>query len=527
MSDHPRMRLIVVTGSRAGTVVELGDQPVTLGRRTDQTIAFGPEDIVVSVEHAQLRYENGRYVILDEGSRNGTFVNGESVYQRELQDGDVLQFGAGGPTARFTVEPDSPEGMFPTLESARVVPRRTAPGLHPPSGWPGIRASREMLALKLHSFDRRTRRAVAGVAIAGLVAFAGVIALQQRSRALLERRLLDLSSALGSEQASRASLEANLGAVQSRYDSLRALMARSARESSRRGVASTRIPPDYSRGVALIVFTFGYTQVGGTELLRYVVDGRGQPVGAPGPDGAFVPAIRFGGDGPPLVHEGTASGFLVDSAGLILTNRHVAEPWAYEHELATMRAHGISAAGQLLSLKAYFPPGEQSFQLVVDAVSDHADVAVMRVLGGPVHAPVIPLAPANSPVRPGDRLSLVGYPTGVYNLLFRVDDAERHDIVNRVGDDSRKLVDELASRKLIQPLVTEGSVSDTTGLEVIHTAATTVGGSGGPLLDERHLVVAIQHASVVSPTAGDPFRTQRGVPIRFAWEILPKRTAAK
>src|SRR6185436_4548956 len=283
----------------------------------------------------------------------------------------------------------------------------------------------------------------------------------------------------------------------------------------------------FRSGVALIVFAFGYRQPGGTELLRYVVDNAGQRVGARGADGSFIPAIRFGGEGPPVVHEGTATGFLVDSAGLMLTNRHVAEPWAYDNELEMMKAHGIEAEGQLISIKAYFPPGDQSFQLVVDAMSDHADVAVMRVLGGPVRAPVIPLAPATSVVRPGDRLRLVGYPTGVYNLLFRVDNAERREIMDRVGQDSRKLVDELASRKLIQPLVTDGGVSDTTGLEVIHTAATTVGGSGGPLFDERQLVVAIQHASVSSPTAGDPFRTQRGVPIRFAWEILPKKTAAK
>src|SRR5256712_3694218 len=153
-------------------------------------------------------------------------------------------------------------------------------------------------------------------------------------------------------------------------------------------------------------------------------------------------------------------------------------------------------------------------------MSPRADLALMRITGGTVRASVVPLAPASTSVRPGDRLRLIGYPTGVYNLLFRVDDTARHEILNRIGDDSRKLVDELARRHLIQPLVTDGSVSDTTGLEVIHTAATTVGGSGGPLLDERQLVVAVQHASVLSPSRGDPFRTQRAVPIRFGWEIL-------
>jgi S1-C subfamily serine protease len=213
--------------------------------------------------------------------------------------------------------------------------------------------------------------------------------------------------------------------------------------------------------------------------------------------------------------------------GLLLTNRHVAEPWAYENEVDRMRAHGVDVVGQLQSLKAYFPPGDQSFTLRVDVMSDRADVASMRVLGGPVRAPVVPLAPIDEPVRPGDRLRLIGYPTGVHNLLFRVDEGVRREILQRVGENSQRLVDELAERKLIQPLITDGGASDTTGTEVIHTAATTVGGSGGPLLDDRQRVVAIQHASVSAPNAGDPFRTQRGVPIRFAWEILPKKTVAR
>ncbi len=115
----------------------------------------------------------------------------------------------------------------------------------------------------------------------------------------------------------------------------------------------------------------------------------------------------------------------------------------------------------------------------------------------------------------------IGYPTGVHNLLFRVADDERAEILRKTGEDSRGLAVELASRGLIQPLILNGSVSDATGTEVIHTAATTVGGSGGPLINLRQLVVAVHYASVNSPSPGDPFRTQRGVPIRYGWSILP------
>jgi S1-C subfamily serine protease len=282
---------------------------------------------------------------------------------------------------------------------------------------------------------------------------------------------------------------------------------------------------ELARGVVLIVFAYGFVEPGG-ELLRYVADENGQVVVIPTPDGRGSPAIRFGGSGPVVRRGGTATGFLVDSAGRILTNRHVAEPWAYDDELSMMRAHGVFASGRLLQMEAYFPPGDRSFPLAVDALSSEADVALMRLTGVP-GAPIVPLAPGTALVGPGDRLRLIGYPTGAYNLLFRVDEATRAEILGVVGEDTDRLIKELARRRLIQPLITDGSVSDTTGLEVIHTAATTVGGSGGPLLDESARVVAIQHASVLSPQRGDPFRTQRAVPVRFAWTILPKTAAVR
>ncbi len=91
------------------------------------------------------------------------------------------------------------------------------------------------------------------------------------------------------------------------------------------------------------------------------------------------------------------------------------------------------------------------------------------------------------------------------------------------GDDVRDLIAELARRRLIQPLIMNGNVSDTTPTEVIHSAVTTVGGSGGPLIDIRQRVVAVHYAVVLAPNPRDPFRTQRAVPIRFAWDILPPR----
>ena len=47
----------------------------------------------MSARHATLRIEPVGVVLEDEGSLNGTFVNGERTEQRLLERGDRIQFG--------------------------------------------------------------------------------------------------------------------------------------------------------------------------------------------------------------------------------------------------------------------------------------------------------------------------------------------------------------------------------------------------------------------------------------------------
>ena len=82
-------------GSGRQQVVTLEDErsPITIGRRPDNDIAL-PWDSEVSRRHAHLvRTEKG-WAVVDDGSRNGSFLNGERVTgERALSDGDVFRFG--------------------------------------------------------------------------------------------------------------------------------------------------------------------------------------------------------------------------------------------------------------------------------------------------------------------------------------------------------------------------------------------------------------------------------------------------
>jgi FHA domain/Domain of unknown function (DUF1707) len=62
-----------------------------IGRSSSCQIVLG--DDTVSRRHAELRFEDGRWLLRDLGSSNGTYVNGRWVTEAEVRAGDVIHFG--------------------------------------------------------------------------------------------------------------------------------------------------------------------------------------------------------------------------------------------------------------------------------------------------------------------------------------------------------------------------------------------------------------------------------------------------
>src|SRR5262245_6766260 len=87
---------LVVTDSLGRRIVTL-DKPVfTIGRRTETDLRLPGADI--SRLHAEITVENGACVLRDKESRFGTYVNGERVTERTLQNSDSIRFGQAGDT---------------------------------------------------------------------------------------------------------------------------------------------------------------------------------------------------------------------------------------------------------------------------------------------------------------------------------------------------------------------------------------------------------------------------------------------
>jgi hypothetical protein len=84
--------LSVTRGPSVGQVFELSqDSSTSLGRARANDIVL--DDVAVSNEHCRFRLEDGRFVMHDLKSTNGTFVNDKRVARHALQDGDVIQVG--------------------------------------------------------------------------------------------------------------------------------------------------------------------------------------------------------------------------------------------------------------------------------------------------------------------------------------------------------------------------------------------------------------------------------------------------
>jgi hypothetical protein len=86
-------QLIVRSGPNTGKVYPLDAPEIIIGRDPNNGVAIN--DAEVSRKHAKLALQGSIYSILDLGSTNGTFVNGQRITGLQvLNPGDTVSFGA-------------------------------------------------------------------------------------------------------------------------------------------------------------------------------------------------------------------------------------------------------------------------------------------------------------------------------------------------------------------------------------------------------------------------------------------------
>ena len=194
----------------------------------------------------------------------------------------------------------------------------------------------------------------------------------------------------------------------------------------------------------------------------------------------------------------SGTGFLVGN-GQLATNRHVAEPWYGDSEAQKLIDDG--ARPFLESLVVFFPGSPTPVKLSPEAVSQTADLAVLRVDDSSfVRAlPVLPLA--KSPGAPGQLVTVIGYPMGIAGMVAKSPTGIYERLAYRHNDISA--ASELAALSLIRPSTTCGHLGDVVGDKLIYDAPTAHGGSGGPVFNTNGEVIGINSAYMDGFTGGN------------------------
>jgi S1-C subfamily serine protease len=109
----------------------------------------------------------------------------------------------------------------------------------------------------------------------------------------------------------------------------------------------------------------------------------------------------------------------------------------------------------------------------------------------------------------------MGYATGIAAILARTDEDTAQNIMKQSSGDVSQVLNELAKRNLIRPLITQGHIGDVLPDKIVFDAQTTSGGSGGPLFNRDGKVIGVTYA-VLKGFGGSNF----GIPIRFSQPLL-------
>ncbi|MEE4312995.1 MAG: FHA domain-containing protein, partial [Desulfofustis sp.] len=91
-----KVEIVHIDGPLKGTIQELYDSVITIGRHPDCQVVFPRELTTISRHHLELRREGNRFQAVDQ-STNGTLLNGKPIEQSYLKNGDVLTLGENGP----------------------------------------------------------------------------------------------------------------------------------------------------------------------------------------------------------------------------------------------------------------------------------------------------------------------------------------------------------------------------------------------------------------------------------------------
>jgi len=262
-----------------------------------------------------------------------------------------------------------------------------------------------------------------------------------------------------------------------------------------------------TRSTAFIQGSWGFVDPESGQPLRIQVGPDGTPVLGPGGE----PVLTTDERAPVMEALFTGTAFVATDDGLLLSNRHIAQPWVFDDAARRVAAEGWVPV--MRRMIAYIPGVPDSLHLDVVAVADSADLALLRCAGVVRSLPTLRLA--QSAAEAGEEVIVLGYPLGMRALMARADAGFLAELREAGNVDFWTLGARLARTGQISPLASRGIVGQVSREAVVYDAETTSGGSGGPVLSMRGEVLAI--TSAILPEFGG---SNLGVPVARARALL-------
>jgi S1-C subfamily serine protease len=275
------------------------------------------------------------------------------------------------------------------------------------------------------------------------------------------------------------------------------------------GQIAETVVQKYGPSVCLLHIVVEFREKKSGQPLQVAVDATGKPL----VDDKGMAELHIGGRGPRLRVDAFGTGFLVKRDGVILTNHHVAEPWWHDVEMKQLIERGFNP--YVLSYEAYFPGKSAALQARLDRISSKADLATLKLEAPePNRADLLELDDRKEASITGEPVVLIGYPTGVEGILARAGP----DVTQKIAGGRQNVSDvmsQIAAQRLIRPTTTQGHIGDVLQDQIVYDAATTSGGSGGPLFNRNGKVIGINFAMITGFGGSN-----LAVPARYATELL-------
>jgi len=496
-----------LTGASRGMVswLNAGSLAVHLSAQNTLRVVEAEANAPPDTEMARLHRAKGSYELVS-GEAPVVWVNSKPVRRVLLVNGDIIEFGESGPLSRFHLHRDGRGDKQTVAAILRDGFDYLRVSRQP---WPKriVRAVATLARRLLRETTVLFRLAVV-VAIAVLV---GVAYQQHQLNSRLEQALQSSSARL--EQVTSALARARREALRAsdltalREDMAKRLVTQTERLAAleKRSGASARVIAESVAAVAFLQGAYGFREKNTARVLRRVLDSDGQPVITP----FGQPLLSLDGDGPPVEIEYTGTGFAIAGTSVLVTNRHVALPWE-----GASSSPGGDLEPVMSRFQAYFPGRADPVAIKLIQASDAADLALIRVLDDAVLGGA-GLELSTALPKQGDEVIVLGYPTGLRSLLAQSGEAFIKELQKAAETDFWEVSKRLARGGFIAPLASRGIIGQATKAAVVYDAETTHGGSGGPVLDVRGRIVAV-NAAILPEYGGSNF----GVPVVLLKTLL-------